>query len=168
MKWRYNGIDYDTKHDDSLYGFVYCVHYEDGNGNVYKYYGKKKWFAENHVEELKSGLRREKSLGEVRKRKPMTDEDLANRTKAQVRNGVRSKIVTYDIMHSDNDWREYVGSCKDTKDYIPFYKEIICFARTQRELTYLEAKIMFQRGALEDEDCLNGNLLGKFYRGNLV
>lgn len=140
MKWRYNGKDYDTKHDDSLYGFVYCVHYEDGNGNIYKYYGKKKWFSE-----------RKKHFGKKRLSE-VTDK----------------RLKTYEIVKSDNDWREYVGSCKDTKDYIPFYKEIICFARSQRELTYLEAKIMFQRGALEDEDCLNGNLLGKFYRGNLV
>lgn len=140
MKWEYNGVEYNDKHDDSLYGFIYCVYYEDEDGNVFKYYGKKKWF-----KEIKKHFGKKK-LAEI------TDK----------------RLKTYEMIVSDNDWRTYVGSCKDTKDYIPIHKEIICFARSNRELTYLEAKIMFQFGALEDDSCLNGNLLGKFYRGDLV
>ena len=140
MTWTYNNEEYNTKHDENLHGFIYCVYFEAEDGNVYKYYGKKKWFSERKKHYGK------KRLAEV------TDK----------------RLKTYEIIVADNDWRSYTGSCKDTKDYIPIYKEIICFAKSQRELTYLEAKVMFQRGALEDDECLNGNLLGKFFKGNLV
>lgn len=168
LHWRYNDSDYIDKHDDSLYGFIYCVYFENDLGDIFKYYGKKKWFAENTISELKSGLRRENSIGTVRKLVEMSPLELEKRTKTQVRSNVRNKLVTFDIVHSDNDWRTYTGSCKDTKGYIPIYKEIICFTRTQREHTYLETKVMFQRGALEDNDCLNANIMGRFYRGRLV
>ena len=140
MTWMYNGQPYTDKHDDSLYGFVYCVYFEDDVGNVYKYYGKKKWFSE-----------RKKWFG---KRRLAEMED--------------KRMKKYEMVKTDNDWKEYTGSCKDTKDYIPIYKEILMFAKSKRELTYLEAKILFQRGALEDEMCLNGNILSRFYRDNLV
>ena len=140
MTWSYNNKPYTDKHDDSLYGFIYCVYFEDGNGQVYKYYGKKKWFSE-----------RKKHYGK-KKLAQMTDK----------------RLKTYEMIVTDNDWRTYTGSCKDTKGYIPIYKEIICFTRTQREHTYLETKVMFQRGALEDEECLNANIMGRFYRGKLV
>ena len=140
MHWKYNDEPYTDKHDESLYGFIYCVYFEGSDGKVYKYYGKKKWFSEKKKHFGK------KRLAEV------TDK----------------RLKTYEMVVSENDWKSYIGSCKDTKDYIPIYKEIICFARTQRELTWLEAKVMFQRGSLEDDECLNGNLLGKFFKGNLV
>ena len=167
MNWRYQNVDYDTKHDESLYGFIYAVYFENDNGDVFTYYGKKKWLSETNIISLKSGIPREGNVGRVRKRKPMTEDDLANRTKTQVRNGVSSKIVEYDTMMTDNDWRTYTGSCKETEGLIPIYKEIICFARSKRELTYLETKIMFQRGALEDEKCINGNVMGRFFRDRL-
>ncbi len=139
MKWRYNKLEYDVKHDESLYGFIYCVYFEDEDGNVYNYYGKKKWFSE-------------------------TKKHFGKRRMAEVTD---KRLKTYEMIVRDNDWRMYTGSCKDTKDYIPIYKEIICFAPSKTALTYMETKIMFQRGALEDESCLNANIMGKFYRGRL-
>jgi hypothetical protein len=140
MKWEYNGVEYNDKHDDSLYGFIYCVYYEDEDGNLFKYYGKHKW-----IKEIKKhfGKRR---LAEI------TDK----------------RLKTYEIVTSDSEWRDYVGSCKDTMGYIPIHKEIICFACSQRELTWLETKILIMKGALEDDMCLNGNILGKFFKHNLV
>ena len=140
MNWHYNGKEYTEKHDDTLYGFVYCVYFEDDVGNVYHYYGKKKWFSK-----IKKNYSQKKidEMADKRRRK-------------------------YEYVIKDNNWQDYTGSCKDTKDYIPIHKEILLFARTQRELTYLEAKVLFQVGALEDEKCLNGNILSRFYRDNLV
>ena len=139
MNWRYQNVDYDTKHDESLYGFIYAVYFENDNGDVFTYYGKKKWYSE-----------RKKHYGK-KKLAEITDK----------------RLKTYEMVVSDNDWRTYTGSCKETKGLIPIYKEIICFARSKRELTYLETKIMFQRGALEDEKCINGNIMGRFFRGSL-
>ncbi len=140
MKWRYNKLEYDVKHNESLYGFIYCVYFESEDGNVYSYYGKKQMTSY-----------RKKHFGK-KKLATITDK----------------RLKTYEIVESDSNWKNYTGSCKDTKDYIPIYKEIIRFAKSKRELTYLEAKIMFSRGALEDKSCLNGNISGRFFRDNLV
>jgi hypothetical protein len=140
MNWMYNDVEYTDKHDDTLYGFIYCVYFESGDGKVFKYYGKKKWFSETKRHFGK------KELAKV------TD----------------NRLKTYEYIIRDNDWRTYTGSCKDTRGYIPIYKEIICFTRTQREHTYLEVKVMSQRSALEDELCLNANILNRFYKGKLV
>ena len=140
MNWRYCGRDYTEKHDESLFGFIYLVHFEDESGNIFKYYGKKKWFSET-----------KKHFGK-KKLAEMTDK----------------RLKTYEYIKRDNDWRTYVGSSKETDGLIPIYKEILEFARSQRELTYLETKVLFARGALEDKDCLNGNIMGRFFKGRLV
>ena len=140
MEWRYCGRAYTEKHDDRLHGFIYLIHFEDESGNIFKYYGKKKWWKDI---KRNFGKKELALIADKRKR-------------------------TYEYVRKDNDWREYVGSCKDTEGLIPIYKEILEFARSNRELTYMEAKVMFARGALEDEDCLNGNIMGKFFRDNLV
>ena len=78
------------------------------------------------------------------------------------------RMKTYEMVIKDNDWRTYVGSSKETEGLIPIYKEIIQFARTSRELTYLETKILFTTGALENKECLNKNILKRFFKDNLV
>ena len=167
MNWVYQGKEYIEKHSDNLYGFIYKVTFEDEDGKVFVYYGKKKMFSETTLSALKNGTQRPNSK-RIRKLKPMTFNEIDNRTKSQVSSNVRNKIVEYDVVSADNDWRSYVGSCKDTKGYIPIRKDIICFTASQREHTYMEVKVLFQRGALEDESCLNQNIMGRFYRERLV
>ena len=140
MNWKYQGLDYTDKHDDTLYGFIYLVHFENESGDIFKYYGKKKWFSETKRHFGKKELAK------------LPDK----------------RLKTYEMVVKDNDWRTYVGSSKETEGLIPIHKEIIQFARSSRELTYLETKILFARSALEDEECLNKNILKRFFRSNLV
>jgi len=139
MKWTYNDEVYDELHTPEVFGFIYKITFEDGDGELYSYYGKK---------QVKARIK--KHFGK-RKLAEATDK--------------RKK--TYEYVIKEAKWKDYIGSCKDTEGYIPIAKEILCFANSGRELTYLEAKALFARGALEDEKCLNANVLGRFFRGNI-
>ena len=41
----------------------------------------------------------------------------------------------------------------------------ICYSKI--ELTYQETKYLFKYNVLEDDTYLNGNILGRFYKGKL-
>ena len=140
MIWRYNDQDYSEQHDPSLYGFTYLVHFENGNGDVFKYYGKRKW---NSVTKKHFGKKKLATMSDRR-------------------------LKTYEMITKENAWQDYVGSSKETDGLIPIHKEIIEFARTSRELTYMETKLLFVRSAIEDESCINRNILKRFFRDNLV
>ena len=60
-----------------------------------------------------------------------------------------------------------VGSSEVTKDLVISDKIIMTVAYNKRQLTYLEAKTLFNEEALEDEQCHNLNILGKFFKGNI-
>ena len=46
-------------------------------------------------------------------------------------------------------------------------KTILKVCPTKRNLTYEEAKHLFIYEVLEDENSINENILGSFYKGNL-
>ena len=146
MEWIYNDEVYDKIHSPEVYGFIYLINLENEDGEVYKYYGKKNFYTENEIDALKNGGTRE---GHV---------------KFVGRNAGGRRIKRELIRRESKSWKKYTGSCKNCDGYIPISKEILCFAKDKRELTYLETKALFARGALEDDKCLNGNILNKFFR----
>ena len=77
------------------------------------------------------------------------------------------RLKKYRYVSKETKWREYEGSSKLTKDLTIASKEILAYAMSKRELTYLEIKCLFQVEALEDELCLNENINGVWYRDNL-
>ena len=72
----------------------------------------------------------------------------------------------------ESNWLNYCSSNVEVKERIDLghecYKEIIAFARSLRQLTYLETKALFIYSVLEDDRYLNSNILGKFYTGNIT
>jgi len=75
----------------------------------------------------------------------------------------------------ESDWLTYYGSqdeiktlVKESQDTLDFTREIIIFCNTKKQLTYYEAKILFSNGVLESDEYLNNNILGKFYRKDLI
>ena len=75
----------------------------------------------------------------------------------------------------ESDWQTYYGSqdeikqlVKESQDTLDFTREIIIFGKTKKQLTYYEAKILFSEGVLESDKYLNSNILGKFYRKDLI
>lgn len=142
MDWTYNSKPYSPT--DSDYGFIYLITYSDGT----HYLGKKDFFTVKRLPALKSGECRPNSIRTYKNQ-----------------NGSR---VYYDLVKCESNWRKYNGSSHLVKGKTPVSKEILCIAPSKRNLTYLEVKYLFLHNALEDPTYLNENILGKFFRDNLI
>jgi hypothetical protein len=123
------------------YGYVYMtVHSKTGR----IYIGKK---AFQHTTSKKLG---KKELAEI----PVT----------------RGKRPSKKTVVKESDWKTYYGSNTEVKslpkDELKRYVLILC--RNKKELTYWETKYLFQYNVLEDDRYMNDNILGKFYRKDLI
>lgn len=67
----------------------------------------------------------------------------------------------------ESDWLKYQSSNDTVKSWISPMKEIIEYCYTKKELTYREMQAIVCMQGLEDEKCLNDNVLGKFFRADL-
>ena len=141
-QWTYGTYPVDTPFPD-MYGFIYRITYEDGTC----YYGMKRFYSYNTRPILKSGEKRE---GHIR---------------FTYKNGSGKRKHVEEI-RKESDWKKYTGSADIDLPIIS--REILAYARTMRELTYLECKCLFQTEALEDELCRNQNILGSFFRDKLI
>ena len=75
--------------------------------------------------------------------------------------GMRKNAVR--TVLKETDWKKYNGSCKTETTASIVSKEILQFVSTRRTLTYLETKALFCNGAIEKEEYMNKNILGKFW-----
>ena len=163
VRWLYQGGEVSDKPPkNSMFGFIYMITYDNGM----KYIGKKQFHSETTQKVLKTGAARPNSK-RITKRIKMTVEDLANRTKAQIKTNVTNKMVEFEMVIKENDWRKYNGSSKDVKGFKIIQKDIleICFDKIN--LTYCEIKWMIRKDVLVDDDYVNSNILGKFYVGKI-
>jgi hypothetical protein len=103
-----------------------------------------------------------KSLYHNVKRK-LTKKELAEQTG-------RGRKSTTETIQKESDWKTYYGSEEFIKQKIKekkqdeFKREIIHFVGNKKMLTYFECKYQFMYGVLENENYLNSNILGKFYK----
>ena len=76
--------------------------------------------------------------------------------------GYKRKRVTY----VDSNWKTYTGSNSETKTWKieDCYREImyICFNKTM--MSYRETMLQFQENVLENDNYVNDNILGKYYK----
>lgn len=86
----------------------------------------------------------------------------ANRTLPPLKGERRKRKVT-----KESDWLKYQSSNSTVKSWISPHKEIIEYCYTKKELTYREMQAIVCMQGLEDEKCLNDNVLGKFFRADL-
>ena len=77
-------------------------------------------------------------------------------------------------IQKESDWKTYYGSqsevkqlVKESKDKLEFVREIIIFTSTKKQLPYFETKLQFVNEVLENDEYLNSNILGKFFRKDL-
>ena len=74
----------------------------------------------------------------------------------------------------ESDWKKYYGSHDKIKTLLKenkhddFKREILEFAFNKKHLTYLETKYLFTNNVLENNEYINDNILGKFFRKDLV
>jgi len=64
-------------------------------------------------------------------------------------------------------WADYKSSNKEVQEWTDTTREILKWCYSQREATYEEVRVLMCNYAMEDENCLNGNILGRFYKGNI-
>jgi hypothetical protein len=140
--WLYNNEVVETIEDipANTFGFIYITtHIPSGMA----YIGKK-------------------SLYHNVKRK-LTKKELAEQTG-------RGRKSTTETIQKESDWKTYYGSEDFIKQRIKekkqdeFKREIIHFVENKKMLTYFECKYQFMYGVLENENYLNSNILGKFYK----
>jgi len=94
---------------------------------------------------------------------------ISNRTLPPLKGSKRKRKV-----QKESDWKTYYGSqsevkqlVKESKDKLEFTREILIFTSTKKQLTYFETKLQFVNEVLENDEYLNSNILGKFFRKDL-
>lgn len=132
---------------EGTFGFIYRVTHLPTKK---KYIGKKVLFFERNV---KLGKRELEALKEERKAA-----------------GIGGRVPAKKKVVKESDWKEYYGSQEEIKKLVrsskpeDWTREILDFVPTKKLLTYYEIKHIFINNALEDNDFLNDNILGKFYK----
>ena len=94
---------------------------------------------------------------------------IANRTLPPLKGQKKKRKI-----QKESDWKTYYGSqievkqlVKESQDKLDFTREIIIFTSTKKKLTYFETKLQFVNEVLENDEYLNSNILGKFFRKDL-
>lgn len=144
INWIYLGKEVNSIDDlpENAIGFVYIIHLSNGR----KYIGKKNLYSERKV-----------SLGKKELVK-ITDK----------------RLKTYKIVKKESDWKKYNSSNKEIKEKIKSgeihvtFRKIIDVAYSVKELTYREFEQLVINQVLEKEEYYNDNILGKFYRKDLI
>lgn len=144
--WFYNKIKISDLSDfpENCHGFVYKI---TNRMNSHFYIGRK--ILRNNIKR-KIG-KKEKSLIVGKGRKPKTE-----------------------LMIKESNWKTYMGSSqlllKEIKEYgiKNFDRQIIELGYGKKHLTFLELKHIMKHNALENDFCLNENVMGKFFKKDLV
>ena len=81
------------------------------------------------------------------------------------------RLKKYEIVIKESNWLTYTGSNKDLNNDIAkghkIKKEILGFAKSKLQLTYMETKELFKNSVLESPLFYNDNILGKFYSNSV-
>lgn len=152
MNWLYKNTEITEEIiPEEAVGFIYMITHIPTE----KYYIGKKSL--ESVRNVKIGIRELKKLKEERKAAGVGG-------RAPVKKKVR-KSSDWEKYYSSNEWiNEQVKEGKQEE----FKREIIQFCNSKKSLSYYEVEWMFKYDVLRDKNCLNGNILGKFYSKDLL
>lgn len=141
--WLYNNTEF-TKLEDFPqplpFGFIYKI----VNNTTGQYYVGKKFLF--HKSKRKIG-KKEKALIEGKGRRP-----------------------DFERVTKESDWKSYFSSSEIIKEDVKqngsdhYKREILQFAYSKKELSYLEVKLQFQLDVLIDNNSLNDNIQGKWFK----
>jgi hypothetical protein len=152
MNWLYKDkeVSIEDIPEDAV-GFVYkIIHTPTG-----KYYIGKKSL--ESVRNVKIGKRELEKIKVERK-------ELKLRGSAPKKKKVR-KISDWETYYSSNEW---INEEVKRGNVYEFSREILQFCNSKKSLSYYEVEWMFRYDILRDENSLNGNISGKWYRKDLV
>jgi hypothetical protein len=148
MNWLHNGNDVTEEIvPDGAVGFIYMItHIPSG-----KYYIGKKSL--ESVRNVKIGVRELAKIKGERKAAGMGG-------RAPIKKKVR-KSSDWEKYYSSNEWiNTQVKEGKENE----FKREIIEFCYSKKALSYLEVYYQFKHNVLSNENSINENILGKFFR----
>lgn len=145
MNWTFEGKTINSIEDmpEGVFGFIYKVTHIP-SGKIY--IGKKQLFSKITK---KLGKKEIAALTDKRKSK--------------------KKVVI-----SEMDWKSYYGSNIEVQKILKeegeesFVREILCFAKTSKLLTYYETYYLFHYRVLESSCYFNDNILGKFFKADFI
>lgn len=120
-------------------GFIYLLKFKNGM----QYIGKKNFYARHTAFRLVSGNERAGHISWSKDRKK-------------------------EHYYTESDWRDYLGSGKKYNRSNVIEKYIIRTCQTKKQLCYYEAFELFTGRVLLDKTFYNDNILGKFYRRDLM
>ena len=148
MNWLHNGKEVTEQMvPDGAVGFIYIItHIPSG-----KYYIGKKSL--ESVRNVKIGVRELAKIKGERKAAGMGG-------RAPIKKKVR-KSSDWEKYYSSNEWiNTQVKEGKENE----FKREIIEFCYSKKALSYLEVYYQFKHNVLSNENSINENILGKFFR----
>ena len=147
--WNGNDVTEDVIPEDAV-GFIYMIeHIPTG-----KYYIGKKSL--ESVRNVKIGVRELQRIREERK--------LA---------GIRGSLPKKKKVRKSSDWQKYFSSNDWIKEQVTegksgeFKRSVLQFCYSKKSLSYYELHWQFKHDVLRDENSLNGNISGKWYRKDL-
>ena len=140
MSWIYKGNLFTDEHiPDGAVGFVYAMSAIIAGKSVI-YIGKKNFYANTKKKLSKKAMPTDKRLKKYK----------------------RVSKAAYQNYYSSNDTLKQAH-----KDGVRIKREILKICFSKNELTYQEVKHQFVLGVLESNYYLNGNILGRFYKGKI-
>lgn len=152
MNWLYRNTEIlEECIPEEAVGFIYIITHIPTN----KYYIGKKSL--ESVRNVKIGKRELQQIKEERKL-----------------NKLRGPTPKKKQVRKVSDWESYYSSNEDINNMIKdgkveeFRREIIQFCNTKKQLSYYEVEWMFKYDILKDENSLNGNISGKWFRKDLI
>lgn len=150
--WLYENKEV-TENDipDEAVGFVYKIIHEPTG----KYYIGKKSLSSSRT--VKIGKRELQTIKQERKE-----------------NKISGRLPTKKVVRKTSDWVDYYSSNITIKNMVKegkaneFKRIILQFCNSKKALTYYELKTQIQYNVLEDDNSLNENILGKYFRKDLI
>ena len=133
--------------DKNVYGFIYIIKHKK-TGRFY--IGKKQLLS---VVNKKLGKKELIAIKEDRKV-----------------NKVQGKQPTKKRVISENGWQDYWGSCKPLLQEIKeqgkdkFERQILQLCYNSKQLTYFEVMYQFKYDVLQNNNCYNETILGRYHR----
>mgnify|MGYP006100969485 FL=1 len=95
---------------------------------------------------------------------------IANRTLPPLKGQKKKRKI-----QKESDWKTYYGSqaeiktlVKESQDMLEFVREIRIFVSTKKLLGYYENKLLYAYDVLENDEYLNNNISGKYFRKDFI
>jgi hypothetical protein len=120
-------------------GFIYWLKFNNGMN----YIGKKNFYVRHTAKKLSTGNERAGHISWTLDRKR-------------------------EHFYTESNWKDYLGSGKGYRKCDVIEKYIIRTCQTKKQLCYYEAFELFAGRVLLDKTFYNDNILGKFYRRDLM